>query len=171
LRPQIILVLILEQQVVVERRSRHSRFDMRTITAPLITAALVLSGCAGSEQQLDFADREEIGSTGADTTEANEDESQRDGNQGGASRAAADTGAPDGGSVQTVEAGEAGEVDIRVIDRRQLELVDVREAAGWTHRIDAEERDEIEIDFRHDDGRRVELETEIEDGRLKVEVD
>ena len=144
---------------------------MRTITATLITPALVLSGCTGSDQQLDFADREEVGSTGADMTGANEEGSQPEGNQDEASRAAADADAADRGSVETVEPGEAGEVDVRIIDGRQLELVDVRDAAGWTHRIDDEQRDEIEIDFRHDDGRDVELELELEDGRLKVEVD
>lgn len=144
---------------------------MRTIIATLITAAFVLSGCTGSEQQLDFADREEAGSTDANMPAASEDGSQPDGNQDEASRAAADASASDRGSVETVEAGEAGEVDVRIIDGRQLELAEVRDAAGWTHRIDDEERDEIEIDFRRDDGRNVELEVELEDGRLKVQVD
>jgi hypothetical protein len=61
-------------------------------------------------------------------------------------------------------------VDVRIIDGRQLELVEVREADGWTHRVDDLEEQEIELDFRHTDGRTLELEIELEGGQLRVEI-
>lgn len=58
------------------------------------------------------------------------------------------------------------EVDVRIVGATRLELAEVREATGWTHRVDDVERAEIEIDFRCADGRELEL----EHGRLQVDV-
>lgn len=63
---------------------------------------------------------------------------------------------------------EAGEVDMsREGDR--LVLGDVRPAEGWTHSVDEQGDDEIEIDFRRD-GREIDFEAEIDDGRLDIEI-
>src|SRR5690606_35628303 len=63
---------------------------------------------------------------------------------------------------------DAGDVTLRVEGDR-LVLVDVQPSDGWTHRVDEDDDDEIEIDFR-DNGREIDFEAEIDDGRLKIDV-
>jgi hypothetical protein len=66
------------------------------------------------------------------------------------------------------QAGDAGEVEL-AIDGDRLVLVDVRPNDGWSHRIDDDDDDEIEIDFR-DNGREIDFEAELDDGRLEIDV-
>ena len=63
---------------------------------------------------------------------------------------------------------EAGEVDM-TRDGDRLVLGDVRPAEGWTHRIDDQDDADIEIDFRRD-GREIDFEAELDDGRLDIEI-
>lgn len=70
--------------------------------------------------------------------------------------------------VETIEIEALGEVDVRVVAGRRMELVAVREAAGWSHRVDEVEHDEIEFSFRHRDGRGVKVELELEQGAVAV---
>ena len=63
---------------------------------------------------------------------------------------------------------DAGEVELAV-DGNRLVLVDVRPNDGWSHRIDENDDDEIEIDFR-DNGREIDFEAELDDGWLKIDV-
>lgn len=75
------------------------------------------------------------------------------------------TAAPD---VRTISAGEAGSVTVAAVGGR-LELRSVDPAAGWTPRVEKSDGHEIEVTFWRD-GTTVEVEVELEDGRLKVEV-
>ena len=79
-----------------------------------------------------------------------------------------DAGPGDTGADNVFMAGEAGDVEL-AIDGDRLILVDVRPSDGWTHRVDEDDDDEIEIDFR-DNGREVDFEAELDDGRLKIDV-
>jgi hypothetical protein len=74
------------------------------------------------------------------------------------------------GSIQTVDIGGMGEVDVRVVEGRRMELVEVRLDPGWSHLVDEAEHDEIEMTFRHHDGRGVEVELELERGGVRVSV-
>lgn len=65
--------------------------------------------------------------------------------------------------------GDAGEIEIAV-DGDTVRLVEARPAAGWTATDDTEDDDdEVEVSFRGD-GREIELEVELDDGRLEVEI-
>jgi hypothetical protein len=68
------------------------------------------------------------------------------------------------GDVYTVE--EAGEVEVRR-DGERLVLVEVRPNDGWTHRVDEDDDDEIEVVFTQD-GRTVAFDLEWDDGRLEA---
>lgn len=64
---------------------------------------------------------------------------------------------------------DAGEIQISS-DGDTVSLVETRPAAGWTATGDTEDdSDEVEVYFRRD-GREVEFEAELDDGRLEVEV-
>lgn len=64
---------------------------------------------------------------------------------------------------------DAGEVEL-VVEGGAVRLAEARPAAGWTATDDLEDDDEeVEVDFRRD-GREVEFEAELDDGRLEVEV-
>jgi hypothetical protein len=52
----------------------------------------------------------------------------------------------------------------------RLVLGDVRAAAGWTARVDDEEPDEVEIDFRRDGQDVLDLEVELDGARVRVEI-
>ncbi|WP_380165060.1 hypothetical protein [Jannaschia sp. R86511] len=52
----------------------------------------------------------------------------------------------------------------------RLVLGDVVAADGWTPRVDTEDADEVEVDFRRDDRTVLDLEVEIDDGRVEVQV-
>lgn len=51
-----------------------------------------------------------------------------------------------------------------------LVLLDVREASGWTARVDEEDADELEVEFRSGNVTRT-IEVEIDDGRLEIDID
>lgn len=65
-------------------------------------------------------------------------------------------------------AGDAGEVELER-DGNNLRLVEVRPADGWRYEVEDDDDDEIEIEFR-DNGREIDFEAELDDGRLKVDV-
>lgn len=68
-------------------------------------------------------------------------------------------------------ASEVGEIDIEFTNGA-LTLQEVRPASGWQHRVTDEQSDEIDIDFRHDDGREVDVDFDVEDSRdLDISVD
>ncbi|WP_409332789.1 hypothetical protein [Trujillonella humicola] len=73
---------------------------------------------------------------------------------------------PDDG-VYTVY--DAGTAVVRFEDGR-LVLGEVRAAEGWTARVDDEEPDEVEIDFRRSADEVLDLEVEIDDGRVEAEI-
>lgn len=67
---------------------------------------------------------------------------------------------------------EAGTATVTATDGR-LTLVDVQAADGWTSRVDDEEGEEVQVDFRPDgqDTQDVlDLEVEVDDGRVQVQV-
>lgn len=72
--------------------------------------------------------------------------------------------APDG-RYQVFDAGSAV---VTFADGR-LTLESVTAAEGWTHRIDDQEPEEVEIAFRRG-GEELDLEVEIDDGRLEVSI-
>jgi hypothetical protein len=64
---------------------------------------------------------------------------------------------------------DAGEIEI-AHDGATVRLVEARPAEGWTATGDTEDDDdEVEVYFRRD-GREVEFEAEVDDGRLEVDV-
>jgi hypothetical protein len=65
-------------------------------------------------------------------------------------------------------AGEAGTATA-VREGNRLVLVEHRAADGWVSRVDDVERDEVEIDFRRG-GEAIDLEVELDDGRIDVEI-
>jgi len=141
---------------------------MRYLITVLAALSVLAAACDGGTVADDAdtgADAVELGSGEGDGPAPAGDDAATtdDGSTGQQDQAAA-------GGVETVQAGDAGEVDVRIVDGRRLELVEVREADGWTHQVDDLERDEIEIDFRHSDGRTIKLEVELENGQLKVEL-
>jgi hypothetical protein len=72
-------------------------------------------------------------------------------------------------SVRTYRAGPAGRVRIGITGRR-LRLVRVMPAPGWTWKVTEEEDDEIEVSFFRG-AEEIEFEIEVENGRLRTEVD
>lgn len=69
----------------------------------------------------------------------------------------------------TFQVRDAGTVTISV-DGSEVALVEARPSAGWTSTIDLDDdADKVEVDFIGN-GRVLELEAEIDDGRLDVEV-
>ncbi|HSK61081.1 MAG TPA: hypothetical protein VK935_18720 [Actinomycetospora sp.] len=64
--------------------------------------------------------------------------------------------------------GEAGTATV-VREGNRLVLVEHRAADGWVSRVDDLERDEVEIDFRRG-GEVLDLEVELDDGRVEVEI-
>lgn len=71
---------------------------------------------------------------------------------------------------ETLSVEGVADIDVRVIDSVRLEVGEVRTRQGWRHRVEQEGRDEIEFVFVHADGREVEYEVELRDGRLTGEV-
>ena len=171
---------------------------MRRITSLAAAAVvLLLAGCAGGAEQTDqepiVVERNEpersddATAQNGDATTPLDDSGTAAGNEGTASPDAGGTASPDGaavgqqgdpltsgcepltadGDVYTVA--DAGAVELRD-DGGRLRLVDVRPAEGWTHRTDDESSDEVEITFRHDDGRRYEFEADFDANRLEVDV-
>lgn len=74
--------------------------------------------------------------------------------------------APDDGRYTVYDAGTA----VVRHDGQRLALGEVDAAQGWTSRVDHRERREVEIKFRSDAGDRLDLEVEIDDGRIKAEI-
>ncbi|MGV0838310.1 hypothetical protein [Mycolicibacterium thermoresistibile] len=72
--------------------------------------------------------------------------------------------APDG-RYQVFDAGTAV---VTFADGR-LTLESVTPAEGWTHQVDDQEPDEVEIEFRRD-AEQLDLELEVDDGRLEVKI-
>lgn len=67
---------------------------------------------------------------------------------------------------------EAGTATVTVADGR-LTLVEVQAADGWTSRVDDEDADEVQIDFRPDgQGSQdvLDLEVEVDNGRVEVRI-
>ncbi len=69
----------------------------------------------------------------------------------------------DSGTV--ISAGDAGEVVLSV--GAELDVLDVRTAAGWTPEIEIPSGREVEVDFRSGD-RRIQFNAELEDGEVRV---
>jgi hypothetical protein len=74
---------------------------------------------------------------------------------------------PAGGETYRVR--DAGEVTI-AREGGRLRLVSVSPSPGWSHRVTEQEPREIEITFRRD-GREIEFEAELEDGRIVTTID
>ncbi|MCC6237424.1 MAG: hypothetical protein IT299_07605 [Dehalococcoidia bacterium] len=73
--------------------------------------------------------------------------------------------------VQTLSAGEAGSADIDV-QTGTLTVVRTSPAAGWVATVERASGREVEVEFRHtSDGRRVQLNVELEDGQLRTRLD
>jgi len=73
------------------------------------------------------------------------------------------------GENNVYQVGEAGQVELRH-EGDTLDLVEVRPAEGWSHSVDdRDDRDEVEVTFSRE-GREIEFEAEIDDGRLDVEI-
>lgn len=70
--------------------------------------------------------------------------------------------------LQTVRVSGVAEIDFRV-SPDALELVDVRRASGWSHEVDVEEPQRVEIDFGRD-ADDVEVELEVDARGLEVDV-
>jgi hypothetical protein len=70
------------------------------------------------------------------------------------------------GSYTVYEAGTA----VVTRDGDRLVLGEVSAAEGWTSRVDDQEDDEVEIDFRDTAGEVLDLEVEIDDGRLEIQI-
>lgn len=81
-----------------------------------------------------------------------------------------------GSCVDVAEAGDGRylvyEAGSAVVTREgdRLVLGEVQAAEGWTARVDDEEADEVEIDFRRDGTDVLDLEVEIDDGRVEVQI-
>lgn len=105
------------------------------------------------------------------TSSAGSDASPTQGSTGAATQSPTTGGASggSGGATITVDAGDAGEIDVRRNGDR-VELVEVRPADGWEYREDDDDDDEVEIDFRTQ-GREMDVDVEIDDGRMKVDID
>lgn len=140
---------------------------MRDRMTVLAVAAVLVAGCGAPPEVGDAtgpgADAVELGQEGTAPAPAGDGASP--------TREPAAGSGPGGrvDPVETVRADEAGEADVRVVDGRRLELVQVRAASGWTYRLGAHSRDELELDFEHESGRVIELEVELDDGRLEAE--
>lgn len=66
--------------------------------------------------------------------------------------------------------GDAGEAVLE-FDGSTVRLVETRPAEGWTATDDTEDDDdEVEVTFSSDDDRSIELEAEVDDGRLEIDV-
>jgi hypothetical protein len=72
------------------------------------------------------------------------------------------------GQVETIEVDGLGEVDVRVVAGRRMQLVEVREEPGWSHRVDEVEHDEIELTFINRDGRSAKVELELTQGVVRA---
>lgn len=145
----------------------------------LLMAVFILTACTGDDDEFPAAEGfQEPGATatavpaGDDDTDASDDTAASDDpdatmepseNEGGDG-----AGQDASGATNVFPAGEAGEVEL-ALDGDRLVLVEVRPSAGWSHRVDEDDDDEIEIDF-HDNGREIDFEAELDDGRLKVDV-
>lgn len=66
--------------------------------------------------------------------------------------------------------GDAGEAVLE-FDGSTVRVVETRPAEGWTATEDTEDDDdEVEVTFSSDDDRSIELEAEVDDGRLEIDV-
>ncbi len=81
------------------------------------------------------------------------------------------TEAAGAGETQVVDAGQAGEVDVQIVDGQRLELGELRLADGWTHQVEDSDPNEIELELRHTDGSEIDLDIELVGGRLEVDRD
>jgi hypothetical protein len=89
---------------------------------------------------------------------------------------AAATDRPARGTCLLVQAGAGDQYTVAdagtaVVGREgdRLVLGQVSPAAGWTHEVTDQEADEVEVEFRRG-GEEVDLEVEIDDGRVEAEV-
>jgi hypothetical protein len=157
----------------------------RTPRAALLAgaSALVLAACGGGDDSPDGA------SGGVDLPATEDTQSAPDAQD----QAPPDTGAQGGGAgggdasglpprpergscvdipvpadgVYTVyEAGTA----VVTFENGSLVLGDVTAADGWTARVDDEGADEVEIDFRRGADEVLDLEVEVDDGRVEAEI-
>jgi hypothetical protein len=154
-------------------------------TALLVAAsALALAACGGGDDSLDGASGGVDQPPATDGTQPAPDAPSQPapdaGTQGGGGAAGEASGLPprpqpgncvripvpaDG--VYTVyEAGTA----VVTFENGRLVLGEVRAAEGWNARVDDQEADEVEIDFRRSASDVLDLEVEVDDGRVEAEI-
>ena len=80
-----------------------------------------------------------------------------------------DMTAPSQDGIQVIAAGAAGTVTVE-ISGNVLTVVSIDVADGWTYDVDRD-GDEVKVEFRNADGTRIELEAELDHGRLEVKVE
>jgi hypothetical protein len=138
------------------------------MTAVLAGGALVLSAC-GSDAESQPQTVTETATAQATTTPADapvapaQDAPQMPARPALNQCVAVDP-APDG-RYQVFDAGSAV---VTFADGR-LTIESVTPAEGWTHRVDDQEPDEVEIEFQRG-AEQLDLELEVDDGRLEVDI-
>jgi hypothetical protein len=151
-------------------RPRTSRLRVLAVVPVTALAAAGLAACGGDDAD-DAADT--TATTSAPATQPADDTTTT---AAGGGDTTASTAAPaptgcqrlDPSPDDVYQVADAGEVEVRR-EGNSLVLGEIRPADGWTHTVDDQGDDEIEIDFRSN-GREVDIEFEIEGDRLDVEV-
>jgi hypothetical protein len=143
------------------------RPTFRVLPALTIALALLLSACGGDDEN-DVAQTETITETETPSPPADEPTdaaTESDDDDDGRSRKACDridrTGRIDMAGAGTVRLQRSGD---------RLSVSNVRPGSGWRARVERDDDgDEVEVTFRGSGGE-VELEAELDDGRLRAEV-
>lgn len=141
--------------------------------AAIAGAVLLLPGCGSADDAQSTVTVTEPAPTAATTAPPGEPATGPDAGQTATEAAPARPArdqcvridpAPDG-RYQVFDAGSAV---VTFADGR-LTLESVTPAEGWTHQVDDQEPDEVEIEFRRD-AEELDLELEVDDGRLEVKI-
>lgn len=140
-----------------------------TVGTALAGAVLLLPACGSGDDTQSTVTVTEPAATTAETSAPPPDTAAPAQADGPPARPARDQcvridPAPDG-RYQVFDAGSAV---VTFADNR-LTLETVTPAEGWTHQVDDEEPDEVEIEFRRGD-EQLDLELEVDDGRLEVKI-
>lgn len=163
------------------------------LARPVLLAAAVtvaLAGCGGGDDETSSSEGTQVPAP----TEAPATQTQSPAAQSPATQSPAQTTAPTtGDDATTAPAGypprpRPGDcVDIPTADDSRytvyeagtavvtpegdrLVVGEVAAADGWTARVDDQDDDEVEIDFRRNDEDVLDLEVELDDGRVEVEI-
>ncbi|GIG39283.1 hypothetical protein [Cellulomonas phragmiteti] len=143
-------------------------------TALLVGAsALVLAACTGGEGDATpppVAATTEPAPDPSPDAGASDDDAMQDDMSGLPPRpqrdSCVDIPVPDDGIYTVYDAGTA----VVTFEDGALVLGEVTAADGWTARVDDQDADEVEIDFRRSADEVLDLEVEVDDGRVEAQI-